>query len=646
MFAQVNPDSLLSVVEEKPPKEQCEIYIQLASIYFYRNTDKAEEFARKALQIAKDENYKKGIADGNSNLGITKIIKGNAAEAIANFESAEVLYRELKLDELLARNYSNLAIAKSEIGSDDDALENFLKSLEILEKTENYSQISGTQYNIGHLYYRKSNMERARKYFNAALESAQKDNNLRSIANAYSGIGRVNIHNKNFVDAENDYTRVLQIRKKMQDSLQITYTYIELAGLKRRQKEFEKALNYTDSALTVAEKMGAEIQKGDILFERGRIFYDTEQYPDAISSFKEALIIAEETDNLRTITDNLGYISKTYEIMGDSGLALRFLNDFIIANDSLNNMDARNEINRLEMVYESRKKQQEIVSLKTSNKIEQRWRTILILVIVLLVITIILVARLYLVKKKNEEEILRISEELRIQNASKDKFFSIIAHDLKSPFTALLGYSEFLANDYDDLTDEEKREYSNSIHKVSRSMNNLLENLLEWSRIQTDRINIEPEVFDIFKTVHDVIELHSQNAEKKNIRLENRIEKNTLIFADQNAINTVLRNLVSNAIKFTECNGSVKVYSQLTESNCVKITVEDNGIGMKEEEVEKLFKIDNSHTTLGTSEEKGTGLGLILSKDLIEKNNGTLEVESSPSGGSKFSFSLPILSQD
>lgn len=237
---------------------------------------------------------------------------------------------------------------------------------------------------------------------------------------------------------------------------------------------------------------------------------------------------------------------------------------------------------------------------------------------------------------------LIISEnELKNLNASKDKFFSIVAHDLRSPFTSLIGYSEFLKEDLNELTKEEIKTFAENINESSRTVFNLLENLLQWSRVQTDRISLEPIVFDISILADQAIKLLKNNSDNKYIDLSNKIPPRTLVHADENTISSVIQNLVSNAIKFTPVGGSVTITGE-QDGSSVTVTVEDNGVGIHPDDIEKLFRIDNQHTTTGTENESGSGLGLILCKELIEKNKGKIWVESQPGKGSRFYFTLPM----
>jgi PAS domain S-box-containing protein len=235
--------------------------------------------------------------------------------------------------------------------------------------------------------------------------------------------------------------------------------------------------------------------------------------------------------------------------------------------------------------------------------------------------------------KKSEDELKNI-------NASKDKFFSIIAHDLRSPFTSLLSFSEFLIEDIDDLQKEEIKLFAEKINESSKNVFSLLENLLQWSRIQTGKIPYEPITFNMINLVNRAVKLLKDNASHKNICLKNNVNNNSLVFADEDMIFSVVQNLLSNAIKFTSKDGSIEFNSTVKPKE-VEISITDTGVGIKETDLQKLFRIDTHHTTYGTSDEKGSGLGLLLCKEMIERNRGKIWVISKVGKGTTFTFSLP-----
>lgn len=236
---------------------------------------------------------------------------------------------------------------------------------------------------------------------------------------------------------------------------------------------------------------------------------------------------------------------------------------------------------------------------------------------------------------------LKISEEeLRNTNAAKDKFFSIIAHDLRSPFSSLLSFSEFLSEDIDILPKSEIKLFADKIHEAAKGVFSLLENLLQWSKIQSGKIPLNPVSFNILNKINQVVVLLSNNACNKKIRIINEVSSTPIVFADESMIFSVVQNLLSNAIKFTRPEGIIKI-SSADKGSEIEISVADNGVGIKEEDLNKLFRIDAHHTTYGTNEEKGSGLGLILCKEMVERNGGKIRVVSKEGEGTTFSFTLP-----
>ncbi|VAX26922.1 hypothetical protein MNBD_IGNAVI01-3122, partial [hydrothermal vent metagenome] len=238
----------------------------------------------------------------------------------------------------------------------------------------------------------------------------------------------------------------------------------------------------------------------------------------------------------------------------------------------------------------------------------------------------------------NSSDITELEEKIQ----SRDKFFSVIAHDLRSPFTAILGYSEYMASYYENLTREEIHDFSNNMYKASKSVFKLLEDLLKWTRIQSGKITLDKEVFSLLPLLDKIVDMFETSAESKKIRLiYNPPEEKIMIDADKEMISSVFRNLISNGIKFTEANGFIKIDIQLG-NGFVIVSVIDNGIGIDKVTLSRLFKVGERVTRYGTNDEEGSGLGLILSKEFIWKNGGDIWVESQVGEGSTFYVKLPL----
>jgi PAS domain S-box-containing protein len=246
-------------------------------------------------------------------------------------------------------------------------------------------------------------------------------------------------------------------------------------------------------------------------------------------------------------------------------------------------------------------------------------------------------------EKKRAEEALRRSEvRLKELNATKDKFFSIIAHDLRSPFNSFLGLTQIMTSDLPSLSTSQLQEISVSMSKSATNLHRLLENLLQWSQIQSDTIPFRPESLRLSELVALSMELMAGPARKKEIEIDTEIPDDIQVYADSNMIQTVLRNLISNSVKFTPTGGHISVSARHIENGFVNISVRDTGIGMSSEIAGNLFRIDHKSNRPGTNGEPGTGLGLLLCKEFAEKHGGTIEVESREGIGSTFTISLPL----
>ncbi len=370
--------------------------------------------------------------------------------------------------------------------------------------------------------------------------------------------------------------------------------------------------------------------------------------------------------NLKSITE-LAYIQETYQLLSEL-YAKRgnYKKAFDLSRCSWHTTTAYTTSNRSENTrnsnqFETEAKEREIQLLKKENEIKQlefekqrNFQNILTFITILLAIAIavtIYISRI--IRKKNlllaeknralEEANKKMAEtevNLRELNATKDKLFSIIAHDLKNPFNALLGFSDILERNYNFLSDEERIEYIGVINDSTQSLYKLLDNLLQWTRTQTGTITYIPENFKLLPLVKQEITNVNLNSEKKKISITVNIDENISVFADKNTTATIIRNLLSNAIKFTDLGGHIEIAARYKDQ-MVETSVSDSGIGINDNDLDRIFMLDGSFTTKGTSNESGTGLGLLLCKEFVEKNNGKIWVESEKGKGSTFFFTLP-----
>lgn len=245
-------------------------------------------------------------------------------------------------------------------------------------------------------------------------------------------------------------------------------------------------------------------------------------------------------------------------------------------------------------------------------------------------------------RKLAEFKLKRYSEELESLNSSKDKFFSIISHDLRNPFNSLLGFSELLANNIEDLTEQEIKDSAKTLNRTAHNLFNLLTNLLEWSKLQNGSFKIEKSEIILSEVINYTLDAFSESIRSKDLAIMKETDEEIKVLADRNMIDSALRNLISNAIKFSR-PGSIITLGCTSNGKLAEIYVTDSGVGIPIEDQDKLFKIEKQFSTEGTSNEKGTGFGLLLCKEFVEKNGGTIRFRSRENEGSTFTITLPLI---
>ncbi|MCD4833299.1 MAG: cyclic nucleotide-binding domain-containing protein [Bacteroidales bacterium] len=243
--------------------------------------------------------------------------------------------------------------------------------------------------------------------------------------------------------------------------------------------------------------------------------------------------------------------------------------------------------------------------------------------------------------ERQRDELDKQKKELEELNATKDKFFTIIAHDLKNPFNTVIGLSELLIERYDTYDSNKIKEFIRQINKFSNNAYNLLEDLLKWAKSQTGRMEVKPEKVEVFELAIENMNLFQEKAEKKGVKINANVKMGLFAYIDKNMICTVLRNLISNSVKFTNSGDIINIEAKSLNEH-IEIMVTDTGIGVPEENLKKIFKIDSHISTQGTADEIGTGLGLIISREFVEKNGGTINVKSKEGNGTQFMFTVPV----
>ncbi len=422
---------------------------------------------------------------------------------------------------------------------------------------------------------------------------------------------------------------------------------IGIVGIGRditNQKEVEEALKDKSEALQEANVLLEERQE-EIQQQSEELMTQSESLIKTNEELEKLSIVASKTDNVIIIMDEKGNFEWVNE-----GFVKRYgqdLDEFM--REKGKNIHENSFYPEIEKILREMKSSKKSISYTAQTQIKGSksiWSRTTISPVTDEkgnIIRLIAIDTDITETKEAEKQIEKQRDELRTLNATKDKFFSIIAHDLKNPFHSIMGFSDLLTRSFNTIEEEKKKEFIKLINESSASAYNLLENLLNWARAQTNRIKFSPSKIDLAVIINEVIQMMRVNAENKNIRLEypDNFDK-VYAYADYNMVYTVIRNLISNALKFTKSGDKVGISFSTTKEKRIRVSISDTGIGMTREEQKKLFRLDEFHSTTGTSGEAGTGLGLIVCREFIIKHGGDLEVKSEKGKGSTFSFSLPL----
>ncbi len=442
--------------------------------------------------------------------------------------------------------------------------------------------------------------------------------------------------------------RSLEIKEELKNWIGIAASLNGLGISYKKIGDYDKALQYYQRAIEIQNETGDKLNMASSLGNIGILYSELKDYEQALEYLFRSNEIALKIDYKQQIISNYDHIAVIYEKKQEYRIALDYFEKFITLKDSVFNEQKHKQFAEMRTKYETEKKEQENVILKQKNEFnelaisrQKSLRNFLIIISLIILISMILVYNQFRLKKrafleleKADKIIRQQRDELEMMNKTRDRFFSIISHDLKNSFTSLQMGTKLLA-DIEGLDKDEIKMVSKELADSVENLYKLLENLLEWSRIQIGRIHHEPQEFVISEIIRDVLKVMAGKASQKNITLISEIKENTKVFADKNMVYSVLQNLISNAIKFTDINGEIKIRQKEIDDK-LEISISDNGVGMSKTQFSKIFKIDEIISTPGTNDEKGTGLGLILCKEFIEKNGGEIQVESEEGKGTEF----------
>lgn len=633
-------------------------YIAMAYVDL-KETEVSNSYLFKALDLLKESEPDSIKSKLYNNIGSNYFFQDKFDSSAYYYEKALDINKRINNISEISILINNLAHLYNKLEQYEKAFEHNFYLLDIYEKQEDAEKTTDILIRIANSYIEISRFDDAVIFAEKAVNLVRLSNDTKKLARVLTTLGNVYLEKKEFKTAMTHYSEALSYVKDIKSSKGKAVLLNNIGLIQKQFGNYKEAFQKIEESIEIRKEIGAEDDLFHPYTSLAELSMKQGKFYDAIKFLHSAMAISVKNNERKEINDTYYLLYTSYKNLDKYDSALKYYESYTMLKDSLVDSELSSVVENLKIKYETEKKESENNLLRNQNTTQKIYFTV---ILGLIFAFLILLYAKYRSKqetnrklnekneqiKKQHDELqqmysqLQLSEEqLREANATKDKFFSIIAHDLKNPIHAITLSSDLLINKFKYMDAEQLVEVVQNINKSGNHLSVLLTNLLEWSRAKTYSIDFQPEIIDLRNASRDTMGLLEMNAKKKDISLVNNITDSTFIYADPNMIDTILRNLVSNAIKFTPQNGFVSISANV-ENESVVIKVKDNGIGMSSEDQHKLFRLDVHHTTKGTYNEKGTGLGLLLCKEFVEKHEGTIEVKSEIGEGSTFIIRIPL----
>jgi len=631
IFSQNIEERLLSKIDTAGNIQKIEIYNQLCWKLRSNDISKAINYGDKAVDLITKINKPQLLSKSFNFLGVAYRNSGNYSHAL--FYYTKALNNALQYSDSIqiAYSHNNLGGIYRLQGNNPVALEHMLIALKYFEGTNNQSGIGFCAINIGIVYMNEGNFQKSLKYLNYSLKVRKRLNYQKGIALTLYQIAQVYMQMKKYSIALQYYKKLLSIFTKINDTRGIAACREGFATINYKQGHYKSALKNILQSKNILGKINDKV---GIIRNYGKmalIYARLKNFALGKKLLDSALVGVKKLNIEVAYLDILKTQAEFYGIEKDFKKAYIFQKEYASLSSSIYSKESTRRLVSLQSNFELQQKEKENLILKKEAQLRLNQRNDLFIIIILVLILILVI----FVRSRNQK---RLSKDLKVANETKDMFFNIIAHDLRNPFNTSMAFIDLLLKDYDTFSDKEKIEILNETKNSFGKNISLLENLLEWSLLQRDKISHSPKTNNLKNLIEKITTSQKETAQIKNIDLQLNLE-NIEYICDENMMQTAIRNLISNAIKFTQTNGKIKI-KLYKANNEIKIQINDSGVGIEKENIQKLFKIEEKQTQRGTNNEPGTGLGLILCKDFVEKNGGTLSVESEINAGSTFTISF------
>ncbi|MCT4639149.1 MAG: tetratricopeptide repeat-containing sensor histidine kinase [Bacteroidales bacterium] len=646
-------------------KTRCYLNIGIALRHLGRYADAVDSLHNVLHYIndLKDETLAASILN---QVGIVHYQLGHDTLSINAYKQSMEIRKRLADDKGVADILNNLGNFYNGKGNYHKALEYFFKSLEYDEKMNNRKGMMASYNNIGLAYQNMKEYKKSISYYTKAIEITEYSPNPSREASIYNNIGSVYILKSQFDSAIHYIEKSNNIYQELGLPYMMQRNYTNLGLIAEKKGELKTSIDYHNKSLEIAHYYKNESLIAGAHINISRIYMLEKRYNTALQELIKAEESIDPYKNINVTSKLFLGLANVYHHLGKNDVAYQYITRHFVLRDSIYNVEKHAITSKIEAQYESEKRIQRIKSLRQDQIIKdlqidrqelsiRNWIVIASITLIILILVIAMYLNRNRFNKKLSEQndklnlvnrelndinnqLIQSEEKLTEANATKDQLFSIISHDLKSPINRLQNLVFILKNRPESISEDDKNVYLNNLDDSLKGVNELLNNLLNWSVTQQNQFVVKYESINIAEVIDKNRDLFKSQIEDKKLKINVDSDK-TILRSDYNMINFIVRNLIHNAIKFTPENGSITITHKTPDNNCV-ISVKDTGIGIPEEYINNLLTDNIVIPQRGTHNEKGTGIGLHVCNKFIIKLNGKFNIKSS--NGSEFIVTLPI----
>jgi signal transduction histidine kinase len=597
-----------------------------------------------AYSLAETANDDFWAARVKINIAIYQMYFGDLDSAVTLLNEAKTAV-ELEGDSLVLIDvYSELGSVGYFQSNDSAAFQNWYSALELAQRLDQLKAQAFLYNNISLLYGYSQQYEKSIEFLKNSIRIKDQLGEIAATGKSYHNIAIQFLELGQRDSALVYFKKGREIRERFNDLKGLTSSYSSLGSLFFDEDQFDSAIHYFNKATTLGEELGDIRALAFDLQGLGESYFKKGMTTVAIPVTKQALEIAQEN---RVIERAYRVLALSYRQLGQYREATDYYQKYTALHDSLVNESRIRAVEEVEEKYNTRQKELEIDNLQQENQLialeaQQARQQRLLFLLGFLLLVVVVVAILFVLRTRNQKnrELEQANTQLKSLNQTKDRLFSVISHDLKSPLSSFHLITKSITENYDKIDKGQIKDYLITLRDSSANVRDMMDNLLRWALAQTDQLSYNPSEVEAMSTVENVKRQLLPALELKKIQVKLPEDSRLQVLADQEFLEIVIRNLISNAIKFSKMSSEIEILAAENDE-AKRISIRDYGVGMSQDQADRLFKGELMAHDIKNSSEKGTGIGLSLSMELMRKMGGTIEVQSEEQKGTTFTLVFP-----